>query len=148
MRVSRGALLALVLGVAAFAPLGAQGMPAPEPTPDALLLAPVGNPGDFDSPTFLTAPDGDQHRLFVVEQGGLIKVVVDGVVQATPFLDATSWVRSGGEEGLLSMAFAPDYDLSGLFYIAYTQPDLSVRVDELHVSATNPNVADPSSRRQ
>jgi glucose/arabinose dehydrogenase len=136
-----------VLGVAAFAPLGAQGMPAPQATPNVLLLAPVGQPGDFSSPTYLTAPDGDQHRLFVVEQDGLINVVVDNVTQTTPFLDARSWVRSGGEEGLLSMAFAPDYDTSGLFYIAYTQPDFSVRVDELHVSA-DPNVADPASRRQ
>jgi glucose/arabinose dehydrogenase len=144
MRGGRGALLALVLGVAAFAPLGAQGLPAPQATPDSLLLVPLGT---FSSPTYLTAPDGDQHRLFVVQQGGLIKVVVDNVINTTPFLNATSWVRSGGEEGLLSMAFAPDYATSGLFYIAYTQSDFSVRVDELHVSA-DPNVADPASRRQ
>src|SRR3954469_17184862 len=148
MRGSRGALLALVLGVAAFAPLGAQGTTTLASTPDALLLAPVGQPGDFSVPTYLTAPDGDQHRLFVLQQNGLIKVVVDNVTQPTPFLNATSWVVSGGEEGLLSLAFAPDYATSGLFYIAYTEANTGdVRVDELHVSA-DPNVADPSTRRQ
>jgi len=148
MRRGRGALIALVLGVAAFAPLGAQGMPTLPSSPDALLLAPVGQPGDFSVPTYLTAPDGDQHRLFVVQQNGLIKVVVDNVTRPTPFLNATSWVVSGGEQGLLSLAFAPDYATSGLFYIAYTEANTGdVRVDELHVSA-DPNVADPSSRRQ
>ena len=123
-------------------------MPAPQSTPDVLLLAPVGQPGDFASPTYLTAPDGDQHRLFVVQQNGLIKVVVDNVTQPTPFLNASGWIVFGGEEGLLSMAFAPDYATSGLFYIAYTEAGTgNVRVDELHVSA-DPNVADPSSRRQ
>ena len=137
-----------MLGVAAFAPLGAQGTTTLASAPDALLLAPVGQPGDFSVPTYLTAPDGDQHRLFVVQQNGLIKVVVDNVTQPTPFLNATSWVVSGGEEGLLSLAFAPDYATSGLFYIAYTEANTGdVRVDELHVSA-DPNVADPSSRRR
>ena len=88
-----------MLGVAAFAPLGAQGTTTLASAPDALLLAPVGQPGDFSVPTYLTAPDGDQHRLFVVQQNGLIKVVVDNVTQPTPFLNATSWVVSGGEEG-------------------------------------------------
>src|ERR1041384_1445957 len=131
MRVSRGALLALVLGVAAFAPLGAQGMPAPQPTPDSLVLVPVGS---FSQPIYLTAPTGDQHRLFVVQRAGQIKVVIDGATQTTPFLNASSWVACcNGEQGLLSMAFAPDYDTTGLFYIAYTEVgDGAVRVDELH----------------
>src|SRR5437867_5454852 len=143
----RGLVLVLALGVAASLPLAGQSRPVPVPqaTPNSLLLAPV---GAFNAPTYVTAPDGDQHRLFVVQQGGLIKVVVDGAIRATPFLDASSWLTSGGEEGLLSMAFAPDYDATGLFYIAYTQPDQSVRVDELQVSAADPNVADPTTRRQ
>src|SRR6478735_10271803 len=145
MRAGRGALLVLVLGVAAFAPLGAQGMPAPEATPDALLLAAVGQPGDFSVPTYLTAPDGDQHRLFVVQQNGLIKVVVDNVTQPTPFLNATSWVVSGGEEGLLSLAFAPDYATSGLFYIYFTDKNADQQVVEFKASG---DAADPASARQ
>jgi len=145
MRGRRGALLALVLGVAAFAPLSAQGRPAPSGVPDTLLLAPV---GAFSSPTYVTAPAGDQNRLFVVQQGGLIRIVQNGTILATPFLDASGWISSGGERGLLSLAFAPDYDTSGLFYIYYTDPSGNIRVDEVQRSASDPNVADPSTRRQ
>ena len=145
MRGRRGALLALVLGVGAFAPLSAQGRPAPSDVPDTLILAPV---GAFSSPTYVTAPTGDQDRLFVVQQGGLIRLVIDGVIQTTPFLDASSWISSGGERGLLSMAFPSDYDTTGLFYIYYTDPSGNVRIDEVQRSASDPNVADPSTRRQ
>lgn len=145
MRGRRGALLALVLGVAAFAPLSAQGRSAPSDVPDTLILAPV---GAFSSPTYVTAPTGDQDRLFVMQQGGLIRLVIDGVIQTTPFLDASSWISSGGERGLLSMAFPSDYDTTGLFYIYYTDPSGNVRIDEVQRSASDPNVADPSTRRQ
>ena len=84
----RGALLALVLGLAAVAPLGGAGGATPG-APQSLFLDPVGT---FDDPTFLTAPPGDQDRLFVVQQGGVIKLVLDGAVQETPFLDASSWI--------------------------------------------------------
>ena len=73
------------------------------------------------SPTFLTAPAGDA-RLFVVEQGGRVMEVLDGQKLDTPFLDIARDVRSGGEQGLLSMAFAPDYATSGRFYVYFTAP--------------------------
>src|SRR5438067_8892747 len=76
--------------------------------------------GDFSDPTFVTAPPGDPHRLFVVEKGGTIRLVRDGVIQSTAFLDLTSSVDSDNERGLLSMAFAPDYATSGRFYVYYT----------------------------
>ncbi len=69
---------------------------------------------------FVTAPPGDGERLFVVEQEGLIRVVKNGVTLPTAFLDLTGPVLSGGERGLLSMAFAPDYATSGRFYVYYT----------------------------
>src|ERR1700750_262283 len=78
--------------------------------------------GDFTSPVYVTAPPGDPHRVFVVEQAGRIIEVRDGVRQDPPFLDITSQVRSGGEQGLLSMAFAPDYATSGRYYVYYTAP--------------------------
>jgi hypothetical protein len=78
--------------------------------------------GDFSSPVYVTAPPGDPHRVFVVEQAGRIFEVRDGVKQTTPFLDISSQVRSGGEQGLLSMAFAPDYATSGRYYVYYTAP--------------------------
>jgi glucose/arabinose dehydrogenase len=62
-------------------------------------------------------------RLFVVEQAGRIKIVEpDGEVSGT-FLDISGRVRSGGEEGLLGLAFAPDYANSGRFFVYYTRPD-------------------------
>ena len=82
---------------------------------------PVGAVGDFNAPTYMAAPPGDTHRLFVVQQGGQIALVKDGSVLAQPFLDISSEVHYvGGEQGLLSMAFAPDYATSHRFYVYYT----------------------------
>jgi glucose/arabinose dehydrogenase len=140
----RGALLALVLGLAAFAPIrGAGGAPASDP--QFLILSPV---GAFAEPTYVTSPPGDQDRLFVVQKGGVIKLVLDGVIQSTPFLDVTNLVMNEGEQGLFSIAFAPDYATSGLFYIDYTAVGTgAMTVDEFQRSASDPNVADPLSRR-
>src|SRR5690242_19999414 len=138
----RGALLALVVGLAAIAPIGGAGARVAEP--DALLLTPVGT---FELPTYVTSPPGDQDRLFVVQKGGVIRLVLDGVIQPTPFLDIHTLVDSAPEErGLLSMAFPPDYATSGLFYVYYTAVGTgAMTVDEFH--ATDPDVADPLSRR-
>jgi glucose/arabinose dehydrogenase len=89
------------------------------PASAALNLTEVGT---FTSPVYVTAPPGDPHRVFVVEQAGKIIEVLDGQKLATPFLDISGDVRSGGEQGLLSMAFAPDYATSGRFYVYYTAP--------------------------
>ncbi len=75
--------------------------------------------GTFDQPLYVTAPPGDRRRIFVVEQPGRIRVIVGGKVKARPFLDISGRVTSGGEQGLLSMAFAPDYRTSGRFYVYF-----------------------------
>ena len=77
--------------------------------------------GRFASPLYVTAPPGDRRRVFVVEQGGRIVVVRGGRRLAQPFLDISSRVTAGGEQGVLSMAFAPDYARSGRFYVYYTE---------------------------
>jgi glucose/arabinose dehydrogenase len=105
-------------------------------------LAPVGT---FASPVYVTAPAGDAW-LFVVEQAGRVKVLRAGRAPAT-FLDIVPLVGSGGERGLLSMAFAPDYATSGLFYVDYTDTSGDSRIAEYHVSA-NADRADPASRRE
>ena len=110
----------------------------------ALTLAQIGT---FSSPVYVTAPPGDTARVFVVEKGGTIRIFRDGTTLGTPFLDITSRVNSAStERGLLSMAFAPDYATSGLFYVYYTAQNGDVTVDEFHVSG-NPDLADPASRR-
>src|SRR5262249_51781454 len=78
--------------------------------------------GQFPSAVYVRAPPGGGHRLFVVEQTGQIELTVDGVKQATPFLNISDRTQppNGGEQGLLSMAFAPDYATSGKFYDYYT----------------------------
>jgi hypothetical protein len=145
MRGTRGVLLALVLGLGALSLLGGSERAAAGPPPLPLILDPV---GAFSYPVFVTSPPGDQGRLFVVQHGGVVKLVLDGVVQAAPFLDASSWVDFGGDQGLLSVAFAPDYATSGRFYIAYTPADENaLAVDEVHRDASDPNVADPGTRR-
>src|SRR6476661_2621109 len=74
--------------------------------------------GAFDSPVYLTAPRTERGVLYVVEQGGRIVRVAGG--KRTTFLDITPQVRSGGEQGLLGLAFHPRYAKNGLFYIDYT----------------------------
>jgi glucose/arabinose dehydrogenase len=76
--------------------------------------------GSFSSPVYVTAPPGDRRRLMVVEQAGRIMVVRGGRKLARPFLDIRSRVTAGGEQGLLSVAFPPDYQRSGRFYVYYT----------------------------
>ena len=112
----------------------------------AATLQPVGT---FSNPIYITSPPGDP-RLFVVERGGTIEVVHDGV--QSQFLDIHELTTEEGERGLLSMAFDPNYAKNGLFYVFYTgtaaadgQAGLG-HVDEFHVSS-NPNVADVATRR-
>jgi glucose/arabinose dehydrogenase len=103
--------------------------------------------GTFSSPTFVTAPRGDTHRLFVVERGGRIRVVKDGKKLGTPFLDISSNVRTDGERGLLSMAFAPDYAKSRRFYVYFTDNSGDIHIQEYRRSAGNPDVATKAGRR-
>ena len=114
----------------------------------ALGLEPVGGP--FSSPVFVTSPPGDP-RLFVVEQGGQIRVVKNGTTLGTPFLTVPN-VAVGGERGLLSMAFDPNYGSNGLFYVFYTGTAAAggatgdIHIDEYRVGA-NPDLAATSTRR-
>jgi hypothetical protein len=106
--------------------------------------------GAFSSPTYATSPPGDSHRVFVTERPGRVRVIADGTVRATPFLDLTAETESGYvERGLLSVAFPPDYATSGLFYVYLTakQPLGEVQVREYRRSAADPDVADPASGR-
>jgi glucose/arabinose dehydrogenase len=105
-------------------------------------LVPVGR---FDQPLYVTSPPGDTRREFVVEQGGRIFVLRGGRRVERPFLDITSQVLSGGEQGLLSMAFAPDYATSRRFYVYFTGRDGRQNVVEYR--AATADRADPGSAR-
>ena len=103
--------------------------------------------GRFTSPLYVTSPPGDRRRLFVVEQAGRVRVLVGGRLRRAPFLDIRSQVTSGSEQGLLSLAFAPDYARSGRFYVYFTDGSGDIRVQEFRRSQSNADVADPASRR-
>ena len=107
-----------------------------------LQASPVGS---FDAPMYVTAPRGDPLRLFVAERAGRVKVRVGGSVKS--FLDISDQVSTAGDGGLQSIAFAPDYVLSGLFYVFYSDLDGDIRVDEFRRSKADPDRADPASRR-
>jgi glucose/arabinose dehydrogenase len=102
--------------------------------------------GSFDSPVYVTSPPKDTRRLFVVEKGGKVIVVKNGKPLRTPFLDVSDKVTTGSEQGLLSIAFAPDYAVSGLFYVFYTDNDGDEAVVEY--KRKTEDVADPGSARQ
>jgi glucose/arabinose dehydrogenase len=99
--------------------------------------------GTFSDPVYVAAPPGDRDRLFVVEQAGRILVLDHG--RRRTFLDIRKLVTSGGEQGLLSMAFAPDYATSKRFYVYYTGRSGNQRVVEYR--AAGPDRADPGSAR-
>jgi glucose/arabinose dehydrogenase len=98
-------------------------------------------------PLFVTHAGDDSGRLFVVEQGGRILIFEDGALLEQPFLDLGDRVRSGGERGLLGLAFHPDFDANGRFFVDYTRaPDAATVIAEFHASAASPNRADPDQR--
>lgn len=101
----------------------------------------------FDRPVFATSPPGDLQRLFVLEQHtGLIKIydMVGDSTYSTPFLDIGALITDGNEQGLLGLAFHPDYQSNGLFYINYTNTGGDTRVVRYQVSG-DPNIADAGS---
>jgi glucose/arabinose dehydrogenase len=104
--------------------------------------------GPFSGPVAIGTYPGDAARLFVAEIGGKVRLVVNGAVKATPFLDVAPFgLSSGGERGLLSVEAAPDYPLSGKVYVYYTDSGGDIRIEEFMRSSTNPETADPASRR-
>jgi glucose/arabinose dehydrogenase len=119
------------------------------PAPTAVAARPglrLKQVGTFDNPVYLTAPPGDRSRLFVVEQGGRVWIKRRGKRLARPFLDISGRISSGGERGLLSLAFAPDYRSSGRFYVYFTARDGDIRIVEYRRQSANR--ADPRSARR
>ncbi len=86
--------------------------------------------GSFDAPVYVTGAPGFPRLLFVVEQGGRVRVLDGGRTLRRPFLDLSGSISSGGERGLLSIAFPPGYKQSRRFYVYYTDPQGDIQVDE------------------
>jgi glucose/arabinose dehydrogenase len=118
-----------------------------QPTPPALALETV-VPTGLEAPVFVTHAPDDFGRIFILEQPGRIRIfdLTTQTLLAEPFLDVTELVRYGGEQGLLGLAFHPDYAENGRFFIHYSGegggPAGQAFVQEFTVSA-NPNIANP-----
>jgi hypothetical protein len=149
----RGTLIdvALICALGLAVVGGAWGTPAAtcrEPQADAPIpdIALEEVAAGFTSPTHVTGAFDGSRRVFVVEQAGTIRVVHDGSVAAEPFLDIRGRVESGGERGLLSVAFHPRFADNGWFYVNYTARiagKLTTRVSRF--SAAQRGAADPGS---
>ncbi|MDN2710925.1 PQQ-dependent sugar dehydrogenase [Janthinobacterium sp. SUN118] len=129
VQVSAGATASASVAYAAAAPL-------------ALRLQEVVS--GLSAPIFLTAPPGDS-RLFILERAGRVRVVQNGSLLATPFLDISTLTTTSGERGLLSLAFHPQYASNGYFFLYYSNLAGDIVIERRQVSAGNANVADPLS---
>jgi glucose/arabinose dehydrogenase len=162
----RAGLLASVVGASSVLVL----VIASRSTPNAFVVGPTFQPSGGNAPTggasfdptrvaitlkpfvsgleaplaIVNAGDGS-NRLFVAEQGGRIQVIRNGQVAATPFLDIASEITSGGERGLLGVAFHPDYPRDGRVFVDYTDTNGDTQVSSFTVSATDPDRLDPTT---
>jgi len=120
--------------------------PAPPPPPNLTLTTVISG---LSNSLDLQSPPGD-NRFFVVEQRGTIRIIENGVLQAGNFLDIQALTNfDGAEQGLLGLAFHPNYSTNRLFYVNYTT-DVGGRhtvIAEFQTMADNPNQADPASER-
>jgi len=122
----------------------------PAPTTDTGESVDVGPPGrggplsirefvsGLEAPVHATAAPGEPGRLYVVEQIGRIRVVEGRRLLPEPFLDLVGTIAYGGEQGLLSMAFHPEYETNRLFYVNFTDPQGETRVREYRADGPRP----------
>ncbi|HEX9188708.1 MAG TPA: PQQ-dependent sugar dehydrogenase [Vicinamibacteria bacterium] len=155
-RTTAGCLIAAAVAAASAACGGSSGSsPTPVPTAGTCAAgAPVaGVPGltarlvasGLRNPLDLQAAPGDRERVYVVEQGGRIRVIRGGQLQAAPFLDVASRLSSGGERGLLGLAFHPQFAANRRFFVNYTNPGGDTHLAEYR--AASADAADPASER-
>jgi glucose/arabinose dehydrogenase len=104
----------------------------------------------LNSPLGLEQPNDGSNRLFVVEQGGTIRIIQNGAVLAQPFLDISGKVVTGGEMGLLGVTFHPGFQQNGKFYANYVRSlsgQIQSVIAEYTASPANATTVDPASER-
>jgi glucose/arabinose dehydrogenase len=152
---SGGGATATPSGVAPSAPVSAApGSAAPSVAPSdrfdpasiAVTLEPVVD-GLHDPLAVTHAGDGSG-RLFVVQQGGQVRIVRDGQLVETPFLDIADRISAGGERGLLGLAFHPDFPADPRLFVNYTDEQGDTRISSFTVDPATPDRADPASERR
>ena len=147
-RARRTAAALAALGWACSPSTGPNPPPPPPPPPPSFALATEVVADGLQAPVFLTAPPGDG-RLFIVEQGGLVRVVsASDQLLSIPFLDLRSKITTScSEQGLLSLAFHPRFASNGFVYVNYTRGDGDT-VIERYTVGSDPDRADPASAAQ
>jgi glucose/arabinose dehydrogenase len=114
------------------------------PPPRRLALERIAD--GLEAPLYLTWAPGEPERLYVVEQGGRIVVLERGRVRERPFLDIQDEVVAGGEQGLLGLAFHPEYESNRLLYVHFTNPDGDTRVVEYRAAPGGRRVDESTAR--
>jgi glucose/arabinose dehydrogenase len=137
--------LLVAIGLAGACARGGEGYNVSEPQPGDSGLAAVVVAEGLESPLLVTAPAGDD-RLFIVERPGRIRILRSGQLLDAPYLDIVDRVGTGGERGLLGLAFHPDFAANGYFYINYSDRDGNTRVERYSAGA-DPDHADPASAK-
>ncbi len=105
----------MLVATLVIAALAGSAVAAPSASPRLVTVA-----GGFDAPVLATQAPGEPGRIYVVEQGGLVRILERGRLRAAPFLDARPLVVAGGEQGLLGLAFPPNYGRSRYVFVNYT----------------------------
>jgi glucose/arabinose dehydrogenase len=112
----------------------------------AIQLVPVVSSG-ISSPTFVGNAGDGSNRLFITERAGIVRVLQPGSSTPTVFLDIRTKIVSGGEQGLLGLAFHPLYESNGRFFVYYTRAgDGTLVLAEYKVSTSNSDIADPTEK--
>lgn len=137
--IRRPAFLVLVATLG----LGCGGAGGPDNGPSRELMFTTVASG-LENPLFLTAAPGDSTRLFVLEQEGRVRIIRNDTLLPAPFLAIEDSVSHGNEQGLLGLAFAPDYPTSGAFYVHTTDNAGDIRILRYKVSG-DPDLADAAS---
>ena len=138
----RHVMTALLIG-ALVSPAAADAAVSPGRIHLGLALVATG----LSQPLLVTNAGDGSGRLFVVEQSGKIRIIKAGKVAAIPFLDLSTSISGGGEQGLLGLAFHPNYKSNGKLYVSYTNRNGTSVIREYRVSATNPDRLSGSSGR-
>ncbi len=151
----RGRASLAALALVALAPAPALADAGPGPRANAVRDLRIGDGrggigtqmiGSFAAPTYVTHAPGVPHHLYVVETGGRVMVLQNGNRRDQPFLDIHGRVSTGGERGMLSIAFDPHYRRNHLLYVYYTNRAGNLEIDEFR-AGSNRNANEASRRR-
>jgi glucose/arabinose dehydrogenase len=127
-------------GVPAAAP-----PPAPAPPPLSLSFTPVAS--GLSAPVAISHAGDGSNRLFLVQQAGQVRILAAGTLLPTPFIDIADRLTSGGEQGLLGLAFPPGYAQKGYFYLHYSRQGDGATVLSRFLVSADPNLALPASEQ-